>query len=154
MFGPGVELLSGKVLAICDCGMPEAADEARELFAGTSLTLTDVPLEDHDRYMAIVLGLSHALSITFFHALTLSGRSSRELHGFASTTFAKQVATATEVARESADLYYEIQHLNPNTPEAFELLIRAATGVRHAAGDADRAAFLDIMKGGRAFLEG
>jgi len=154
MFGPGVVLLSGRILAVCDCGMPAAAAEARNLFAGTSLTVTEVLLEEHDRYMAIVLGLSHALSISFFHALVLSGITSRTLHRFASTTFAKQVATATEVARENADLYYEIQHLNPHTGDAFELLLRAATGVHAAAGEDDPSAFLTIMNEGRAYLEG
>jgi chorismate mutase/prephenate dehydrogenase len=152
MFGPGVHLLSGRILAICDCGCPVAASEARDLFAGTSLDIEEVGLEEHDEIMAIVLGLSHALSIIFFHALQLSGNPFPRLQQFASTTFGKQVATATEVAEENPDLFYEIQHLNPHTERVLDLLIRASRQVKERALNGDRGSFVNLMRTGYSYL--
>ena len=53
-----------------DLGVPEATQRARDLFANTTATLVEMDLEDHDRLIAYVLGLSHALNIVFFTALT------------------------------------------------------------------------------------
>lgn len=153
LFGPAVVLLSGRVLVVCDCGSPAAAAAARELFAGTSLTVGETSLEEHDQLMALVLGLSHAVNVVFLHALQASGRSYADLRRFASTTFSRQVTAAGEVARENPDLYDEIQHLNPNTGPTFELLLRAAREVADAAGAARRGAFAEIMLAGRAWLE-
>ena len=42
---------------------------ARELFAPTMAEQVVMSLDDHDRLIAYVLGLSHALNIAFFTAL-------------------------------------------------------------------------------------
>src|SRR5688500_19740217 len=47
----------------------KALDQARGLFASTMAELVVVELEEHDRLIAFVLGLSHALNIAFFTAL-------------------------------------------------------------------------------------
>ena len=73
MFGPDTELLSGRHVLFLDVGSPEATREARQLFAPTMAQQIEMKLEDHDRLIAYVLGLSHALNIAFFTALAESG---------------------------------------------------------------------------------
>jgi len=72
MYGPDTRLLSGRHLIFCDVGDAEATAAAKELFAGTMVEQLDMGLEDHDRLIAYVLGLSHALNIAFFTALAES----------------------------------------------------------------------------------
>lgn len=153
LFGPSAVLLSGRVLVVCDCGAPEAAAAARELFAGTSLTVTETGLEEHDRLMVLALGLSHALNIAFLEALRSSGRSFEELRRFASTTFTRQIAAAVEVAGENPGLYYEIQHLNPNTGAMLASLADAVRELAAAAAERDGASFDRLMRAGREWLE-
>ena len=74
MFGPDTRLLSGRHLIICDAGSPEATAEAKALFSATMVEQLEMGLDDHDRLIAYVLGLSHALNIAFFTALARSGR--------------------------------------------------------------------------------
>jgi chorismate mutase/prephenate dehydrogenase len=73
MFGPDTRLLSGRHVIFVDVGVPEATAAARALFSSTMVERVDMSLEDHDRLIGYVLGLSHALNLTFFTALSGSG---------------------------------------------------------------------------------
>ncbi len=73
MFGPDTELLSGRHVIFVDLGCADATAAARALFEPTMATLVEMDLESHDRLIAYVLGLSHALNIAFFTALANSG---------------------------------------------------------------------------------
>ncbi|MDJ0929483.1 MAG: prephenate dehydrogenase/arogenate dehydrogenase family protein, partial [Gammaproteobacteria bacterium] len=66
MFGPDTQLLSGRHVLFMEVGVPAATAEARALFAPTMAEQIEMPLQDHDRLIAYVLGLSHALNIAFF----------------------------------------------------------------------------------------
>ena len=69
MFGPDTELLSGRHVIFVDLGNAAALSAARELFSSTMAEQVVMSLDDHDRLIAYVLGLSHALNIAFFTAL-------------------------------------------------------------------------------------
>ncbi len=79
-------------------------------------------LDEHDRLIAFVLGLSHALNIAFFTALAESGEAAPRLARMSSTTFDAQLDVATRVAAENPDLYYEIQSLNDYGVESLNAL--------------------------------
>ncbi len=70
MFGPETELLSGRHLIFVDVGNQEATNKAKELFDSTMVKSLDMNIDNHDRLIAYVLGLSHALNIVFFTALS------------------------------------------------------------------------------------
>lgn len=152
LFGPEVRTLGGRVMAVCDCGHPEAADTAAGLFADTAVTITRVAVEDHDRYMQYVLGLSHLASLLFATTAAQSGLPPQALAGMASTTWLKQVRTAAEVVAEQPRLYYEIQHLNRHSA-ALYAEVRAGLARLEAAAMADTdEAFAGIMAEARDFL--
>jgi len=152
LFGPGVRTLSGRVLAVCECGDPAAADAATALWGETALTVTRLPVEHHDRYMMYVLGLSHLSAILFFTTLTRSPHSYAELARLASTTFLKEARTAAEVARENPHLYHEIQHLNHHSAALFAAVRGALAELEAAALDADPQRFVSCMERGRRFF--
>lgn len=112
MFAPGATLLHGRAILVCDAGNRQATDEAKSLFAPTALGLYEVELDEHDKIMAIVLGLSHLTNLVFGRAVVRSGLPFELLGRIASTTFAKQIKTAAEVAEENPVLYHEIQYFN------------------------------------------
>ena len=89
-------------------------------------------LDDHDRLIAYVLGLSHALNIAFFTALAESGEAAPKLARMSSTTFDAQLDVASRVAQESPELYYEIQSLNDYGAESLEALAQAVERIRTA----------------------
>lgn len=152
MFGPDTELLSGRHLIFVDAGCPEATAEARELFAATMVEQLDMSLDDHDRLIAYVLGLSHALNIAFFTALAESGEAAPKLAKLSSTTFDSQLLVAAAVARDNPHLYFEIQHLNDYGLGPLDALCESAARIRHLVASGDEAGFVALMEKGREYL--
>jgi chorismate mutase / prephenate dehydrogenase len=153
MFGPDTELLSGRHVVFVDLGCAEATTAARELFGSTMADQVVMSLDDHDRLIAYVLGLSHALNIAFFTALAESGEAAPKLAKLSSTTFDAQLDVATRVAQESPELYFEIQSLNDYGAESLEALSQAVERLRSAVISQDFSAFESLMRRGREYLE-
>lgn len=154
MFGPDTELLSGRHVVFIDLGSEQALSEARALFAPTMAEQVVMGLEEHDRLIAYVLGLSHAVNIAFFTALAESGESAPRLARMSSTTFDAQLDVAANVAEESPELYFEIQALNDYGAESLQALAQAVDKLRTSVLTADLAAFRGLMEQGLAYLRG
>ena len=154
MFGPDTQLLSEKHVLVMDVGSPEAVESARSLFADTLAEVVVIDLDEHDRLMAPVLGLSHALSIVFFTALADSGVPAERLAQLSSTTFDEQLSIARSVAGENPDLYFEIQSLNRHGAGVREALQQAVQTLIEAIENDDAEAFRQLMTRGREYLSG
>jgi chorismate mutase/prephenate dehydrogenase len=152
MFGPDTQLLSGRHVLFMDVGVPDAVREARALFASTMAQQMEMPLEEHDRLIAYVLGLSHAVNIAFFTALAESGETAPRLANLSSTTFDAQLDVASRVAQENPHLYFEIQSLNPQGLVALEELLGSVQRLRDVVRARDEPAFVSLMEQGRAYL--
>jgi chorismate mutase/prephenate dehydrogenase len=152
MFGPDTELLSGQHVVFVDVGVPEATRQARELFASTMARQVEMDLEDHDRLVAYVLGLSHALNIAFITALGESGEAARRLANLSSTTFDSQLSVAASVARDNPHLYFEIQSLNDYGTESLSALLYAVERLRSVVRAGDEEGFVTLMQRGREYL--
>ncbi len=155
MFGPDTELLSGRHVIFVDLGVGDgdANAEARELFAATMAIQVEMDLESHDRLIAYILGVSHALNIAFFAALGASGEAASKLDRLSSTTFDQQLRIAENVAGESPGLYFEIQSLNPYGKDALGSLASAVENLRGIVDRGDEAAFERMMRSGKEYLE-
>lgn len=152
MFGPDTRLLSGRHVIFTDVGHPEATREARELFDSTMVEQVEMSLEQHDRLIAFVLGLSHALNIAFFTALAESGADVPLLAQLSSTTFDAQLDVCRRVASENPRLYFEIQSLNEHGRDALDALARSVDRIRQAVEHKDVPAFVALMDRGREYL--
>jgi chorismate mutase/prephenate dehydrogenase len=152
MFGPDTELLSGRHLLFLEVGVPAATAEARKLFAATMARQIEMDLEHHDRLIAYVLGLSHALNIAFFTALANSGEKLPKLAELSSTTFDAQLEVANKVAGESPQLYFEIQAGNPHGLTPLRELAGAVEQITRLVEEGDEAGFVKLMERGREYL--
>ncbi|MCX7053183.1 MAG: prephenate dehydrogenase/arogenate dehydrogenase family protein [Proteobacteria bacterium] len=152
MFGPDTELLSGRHVIFIDLGDAAALAEARALFGSTMADLVVMGLDEHDRLIAFVLGLSHALNIAFFTALAESGEAAPRLARMSSTTFDAQLEVATRVAAENPDLYFEIQSLNDYGVESLNALQAAVNRLCRSVHEGDAATFVAMMQQGNEYL--
>jgi len=152
MYGPDTRLLSGRHLIVCDAGCAEATAAAKALFSATMVELLDMSLDDHDRLIAYVLGLSHALNIAFFTALAESGEAAPRLARMSSTTFDSQLLVSGGVARDNPHLYFEIQHLNRFGLGPLDALVDAVQRVRELVLSGDEQGFVELMRKGREYL--
>jgi chorismate mutase/prephenate dehydrogenase len=153
MFGPDTELLSGRHVIFIDLGDKAALQEAQDLFAPTMAERVVMGLDEHDRLIAYVLGLSHALNIAFFTALAESGEAAPRLAQLSSTTFDSQMDVASRVAAESPELYFEIQSLNEYGIESLLALQEAVERLVAAVKTKDAGAFAALMNRGRAYFD-
>lgn len=153
MFGPDTELLSGRHVIFIDLGNKAALKEAQDLFAPTMAERVVMGLDEHDRLIAYVLGLSHALNIAFFTVLAESGEAAPRLAQLSSTTFDSQMDVASRVAAESPDLYFEIQSLNDYGGESLLALQQAVEQLVTAVATRNAGAFTALMNRGRAYFD-
>jgi chorismate mutase/prephenate dehydrogenase len=154
MFGPNTDMLSGRHVIFVDVGSPEATRQARELFASTMVAQVEMDLESHDRLIAYILGLSHALNIAFFTALAESGEDAPRLRKLSSTTFDAQLEVARLVAGDNPQMYYEIQLLNDYGGEALSALRYAVERIQSVVAEGDAEAFVSMMQRGKDYLAG
>ncbi|MGA9752020.1 MAG: prephenate dehydrogenase/arogenate dehydrogenase family protein [Acidobacteriota bacterium] len=152
MWGPEAKLLSGKRLLLVRSGNEREEELVRGLFAATSVTIHDLSLEEHDRRMAVVLGLAHLVNLGFARALALCGLSPEALREAAGVTFGKQLRTTLEVVSENPDLYFEIQRLSGSTSGPLERLQEALGDFKRAVEAGDTTAFSAYMEGAKARL--
>ncbi|MCU0648889.1 MAG: bifunctional chorismate mutase/prephenate dehydrogenase [Gemmatimonadaceae bacterium] len=154
MFGPDTELLSGRQVVLVDVGHAEANAAVTALFAPTMATVVTMDLEAHDRAIAYVLGLSHALNIAFAGALATRHPAAGDLATLSSTTFAAQLDVSARVVRENPHVYYEIQALNDYGLESLEVLRGAVEQLHAIVQRGDEAAFVALMARGRTVVDG
>ena len=154
MFGPDTELLSGRHVIFVDVGVPEATREAKALFEPTTAIQVEMDLESHDRVIAYVLGLSHALNIAFFTALSESRETVPRLAELSSTTFDAQLQIARGVAHDNPRLYFEIQALNDYGNESITALLKAVELQRSVVQSGNEDGFIALMERGREYLQG
>ncbi len=154
MFGPDARLLSGRqVLLMPVADNRQALARAEALFKATEAHLIELTLDEHDRRIAWILGLSHAINLLFADTLTRSGLSLDKLGPLASTTFARQLAITADVSRENPHLYFEIQHLNTCQHEVLSAMETAASGLREIVKSGDEAAFVELMQRSADWLQ-
>lgn len=154
MFGPDTTLLSGRHVIFIDLGHEQALRDAQELFGPTMAERVVMSLDEHDRLIAYVLGLSHAVNIAFFTALAQSGEAAPRLARMSSTTFDSQLEVAACVAGESPELYYEIQSLNEYGAESLEALRHSVEQLVGTVRTRDEGGFTALMRQGRTYLQG
>ena len=152
MFGPSATSLYGRNIIICDCGNKAAADEAVSIFDDKGANIRRMDVDEHDEYMAYVLGLTHAVNIALFTVLERSGFGFDDLLTVASTTFNKGLDTNRSVASEDPMLYYEIQHANGNRDRMWELFMDAVGDLKEASMSDDPERFRRIMEAGRLYF--
>lgn len=152
MFGPDTDLLSGRHVLFLDSGCAAATTDAFQLFASTMAARIRMDLAEHDRLIAYVLGLSHAVNIAFFTALADSGETVPKLADISSTTFDAQLEIAGRVALENPNMYFAIQAENPFGLPALLELQRAVTRIADVVRSGDEPGFVRLMEQGRDYL--
>ena len=110
------------------------------------------PIDKHDRLIAFVLGLSHAINITFSDVLVQSGEAARRLIQISSTTFDAQLLVSAAIARENPHLYFEIQKLNEFGSVALDTLCASVEKIRQFVRDDDEQGFVEIMENGHKYF--
>ena len=124
LFGPGIRTLKRKRIVWVPQTDPKREEAvARRLFPGA--TFVRATVEEHDRMMAITLGLTHFVNAVF--AGIVEEEEVENLREFGGTSFALQLMVAQTVLRDNASLLASIQLGNRYGPEYVERFLTEAT---------------------------
>jgi chorismate mutase/prephenate dehydrogenase len=146
MFGPGKSAYEPLTFVVaCQRAADEELATLRPLLLHPYSNLIPVPFLHHDRLMGWLLGLAHLTGMLFGCALTQSGLDPQELAACASSTFARQAATALSVLSEDPDLYLDIQRLNPHRAEVYAATRRTLDQLVGLVDHADREGFRELL---------
>ena len=153
MFGPGKSPYEPLTFVLGTQRDPAAERAELEPFLSHPYSrLVAVPLPHHDRLMGWLLGLAHLTSLLFGAALGRSGIAPEELHECASTTFLRQAATARSVLGEDADLYLDIQRLNPYRTDVYQAARESLAHLEGLVEANDRSGWEDALAAARRTL--
>lgn len=153
MFGPDIKLLSNKHVIFIDLGDTESVLKVKQLFQPTMVEQIDMQLEDHDRLVAYILGLSHVINIAFMSVLSESGEAAETLSQLSSTTFDAQLSIGENVVSENPHLYFEIQKLNNYSKSTLNALGDAVQRIITVVNNNQEQAFVNIMKKAQNYMD-
>ncbi len=153
MFGPGAPSPRGRNVLICDFGSDDANKETYDLFSSWGARTIMIELDEHDRLMAYVLGLSHLTSFLFAGSARRSGEKVAGLREVQGPTFEKLVSISREAVNESRRVYHDIQSLNPNSKQMIAAVEDAFRELKAAALDPDPKRFAKIVDADREYME-
>lgn len=155
MFGPGKAYYEPLTFVLACRRSPEEEQAAvRPWLLHPYTRIVPLPFEHHDRLMGWLLGLAHFTGLLFGSALAASGLEPAELRACASTTFLRQAATARSVLVEDADLYLDIQRLNPHREEVYAAARASLERLVRLVEAEDREGFRDLMRGAARVVTG
>lgn len=152
MFGADVKLLSNRHVIFIDLGDTESVEKVKALFQPTMVEQIDMQLEDHDRLVAYILGLSHVINIAFMSVLSESGEAAETLSKLSSTTFDAQLAIGENVVSENPHLYFEIQKLNNYSKSTLNALGDAVQRIITVVNNDQEQAFVKIMQKAQTYM--
>jgi len=153
MFGPDIKLLSNKHVIFIDLGDTESVNKVKQLFQPTMIEQIDMQLEDHDRLIAYILGLSHVINIAFMSVLSESGEAAETLSKLSSTTFDAQLSIGENVVAENPHLYFEIQKLNNYSKSTLNALGDAVQRIITVVNNNQEHAFVKIMQKAQHYIK-
>jgi len=153
MFGPDIKLLSNKHVIFIDLGDTNSVLKVKELFQPTMVEQIDMQLEDHDRLVAYILGLSHVINIAFMSVLSESGEAADTLAKLSSTTFDAQLSIGEKVVSENPHLYFEIQKLNNYSKSTLNALGDAVQRIITVVNNNQEQAFVNIMEKAQSYVD-
>jgi chorismate mutase/prephenate dehydrogenase len=153
MFGPGKSFYEPLTFVLACLDDPrEERVRIEDWLRSPNTRLVPVPFDHHDRLMGWLLGLGHLSGMIFGLALTHSGLGAEELKACASTTYDRQLSTATSVLQEDPDLYFDIQSMNPHRGEVYKAVREAVGDLVDAVQSGDRQQFREVLATASRFV--
>lgn len=153
MFGPGKSTWGPLTFALAvRTDAARETEAVRALLAHPYARIVAMPFAEHDRRMGWLLGLAHLSGMLFASALARSGLDAEELEACASTTYARQKATALSILGEDPALYLDIQRLNPHKEAVYAAVGDALSELAELVRRGDRDAFAQCLARARAAI--
>jgi len=131
LFGPGEKNLAGHTVVLCPGRGERWFNWLKDLLEAAGARVKVTTATEHDRFMAVVQGLSHFILIAFGMAIRELGVDPNSLDDYATPTFAALHRLARHLLSQDAKLYACIQLQNPANRVALRALDDAVADILH-----------------------
>ncbi|MFH1015368.1 MAG: prephenate dehydrogenase [Chloroflexota bacterium] len=147
LFGPGAQSVANQNFILTPTNNEEKAlaQKAKDYLEGKGALVTLMTPQEHDRKMAVVLGLAHFIAIVAADAL-LSTDEIKNAESIGGITYKVLLTLVESVLTEDAELYASLQMNLPNLAELERLFRDKAGEWAHLVATQDRAEFIRRMK--------
>ncbi len=147
VFGPGARAVAGHnfVLTPTNPDEKQLADTVSEFLTARGASVRLMSPEEHDRLMAIILGLAHFISIVSASTLVDYGHL-EEMESVQGITYRALVTLVESVLSEDPELYASLQMNLASLEGAQEIFIKNARMWTEIVKNKDRAAFVEKMR--------
>jgi prephenate dehydrogenase len=131
LFGPGEKNISGLTVVMCPGRGERWFNWLKDLLEGAGARVKVTGATEHDRYMAVVQGLSHFMLIALGMVIRDLEVDPESLDDYATPTFATLHRLARHLLKQDAKLYACIQLANPANRVALRALEHAVADILH-----------------------
>jgi prephenate dehydrogenase len=145
MFAPSVIELNGQTVVFTKVSTGTLADYFVNILKNAGARLVESSLDEHDRIMAIVQGLTHFTSVVFGHVLQQLKISPENTRCFTSPVYRIQMDIMLRILQQSPDLYGQIATTNPYVPEVLASFLTSASDLAKVITNKDVPAYKQIF---------
>jgi prephenate dehydrogenase len=122
MFSPRLASHAGQTCVVCPVREGSRSAFLREVLGAEEIKLVDMSLDEHDRMMAVVQGITHFQSIVAAHAMMKLGVNAYDSLSVASPVYRLRLSMIGRILAQDPKLYAEIQIYNPYFAEVLQQL--------------------------------
>jgi prephenate dehydrogenase len=122
MFSPQLSSHTGQSCVVCPLREGRYSHLLREILRSEEIKLVDMSMEEHDRKMAVVQGITHFQSIVAAHTMMQLGVNVSDSLSVASPVYRLRLSMIGRILAQDPKLYAEIQIYNPYVPEVLKHL--------------------------------
>lgn len=154
VFGPGARDLVNKNFVLTPTSEKEQAlaEKVRQYLEKLGAKVSLMPPQEHDKMMAVVLGLSHFIAIVSANTLLGLGKL-KTMGDIGGSTYKLLRTLAESVVSEDAEFYASLQMNLPGLPEMQELFQKNSATWANMVKNKDRSLFAEKMTVLRNSLE-
>ena len=147
MFGPGVPSLNGQIIVVTPARCStETLHALCSIFEKEGASITISTPEEHDRVMALVQGLTHAVSLMVAETMRRVAVTPEETSPFMSPVFQIEMGLVGRLLSQDPDLYGDMLRLNPNVPPVLAKCKEALEDLQKIITAGDTGAFNDLFE--------
>jgi prephenate dehydrogenase len=154
VFGPGAGSIANHSFVLTPTNEAESslAEKARDYLVSRGGNVSLMTPEQHDELMAVVLGLSHFISIASADTLARLDRL-KELKAIGGVTYQVLLTLIESVISEDPALYASIQMSLPAMPKMEGIFLRCSQEWSELVKNSDRAEFMKRMSALKSYFE-
>ncbi len=142
VFGPNVPSIKNQTVVLCPARSEKWLKWIFHLLRENNAKIKITTPENHDKMMSIIQGLSHFSTLSVAHAMKNLGIKIEDSLGYTSPVYKLRMMMVGRILNQDADLYANIEMLNPYNQKALEAYLESAKKLKDIIEAGDKKEFL------------